>query len=174
MPVLKGVRLQKYFPPSIIDVEASGFGSKSYPIEIGVVRYDGAKWCKLIRPLDNWIHWDKDAEKLHGISREMLIAHGESSIKVCHELNAFLSNTIVYSDGWVVDSSWLIKLFSEASVPMSFSCRAIEYLLSESQMEHWHDVKTQIENSSGEKRHRASTDAMVIQRTFMQTLAMEA
>ena len=48
--------MHKIKMPSIIDVEASGFGAASYPIEIGVVRYDGAKWCKLLRPLDDWTH----------------------------------------------------------------------------------------------------------------------
>lgn len=164
--------MPKHYPPSIIDIEASGFGDKSYPIEIGIVRYDGAKWCKLIQPLAHWIHWDDSAEALHGISREMLNAYGENAVKVCHELNAFLSNTIVYSDGWVVDNPWLIKLFSAASVDMSFSCRALEYVLTEAQMDHWYEVKTQIEKESGESRHRASTDAMTIQKTYMQTLAM--
>ena len=59
--------MRNTYPPSIIDVEASGFGAKSYPIEIGVVRHDGAKWCKLIRPFDHWVHWDDEAEALQDL-----------------------------------------------------------------------------------------------------------
>ncbi|WP_315853224.1 hypothetical protein [Alteromonas oceanisediminis] len=84
--------------PSIIDVEASGFGANSYPIEIGVVRSDGARYCKLIKPLSDWLHWDKEAEALHGIRREVLLTHGLDAVEVCHELNQFLHNEQLYSD----------------------------------------------------------------------------
>lgn len=161
--------LFKQYPPSIIDVEASGFGAKSFPIEVGVVRYDGAKICRLIRPLDEWAHWDESAEALHGISRSNLLSHGNSPVQVCRELNEFLGNTVVYSDGWVVDHPWLIKLFAAASMDMTFSCRALDYLLSEDQMALWHDVKDDIVDSLNVRRHRASSDAMVIQQTFIET-----
>ncbi len=36
--------------PTVIDVEASGFGAGSYPIEVGVAFPDGRSWCCLIRP----------------------------------------------------------------------------------------------------------------------------
>tara|TARA_Y100001951_G_scaffold105246_1_gene121039 strand:+ start:7658 stop:7939 length:282 start_codon:yes stop_codon:yes gene_type:complete len=42
-----GVRVRKITLPTIIDIEASGFGAASYPIEIGVVRYDGANYSGL-------------------------------------------------------------------------------------------------------------------------------
>ena len=34
--------------PLIIDVEASGFGPTSYPIEIGLALDDGHKYCILV------------------------------------------------------------------------------------------------------------------------------
>lgn len=164
--------MQRKYPPSIIDVEASGFGAQSYPIEIGVVRYDGAKWCKLIRPYDHWVHWDDSAEALHGISREMLNSYGVPPATICLELNSFLGNTMVYSDGWVVDHPWLITLFSAAGVDMTFSCRALEYILHEKQMAHWHAVKSRLLDSSDAKRHRASTDAMIVQQVYMETRSL--
>ena len=167
-----GVRVQQKTLPTIIDVEASGFGAQSYPIEIGIVRYDGAKWCKLIRPFDSWMHWDKNAQALHGITRAMLHARGAEPISVCNELNAFLGNTLVYSDGWVVDNPWLIKLFAAAQVEMTFTCRALEYILSEGQMNVWHEVKAQQLAKLGVKRHRASADALVIQQTYAQTMGL--
>lgn len=164
--------MQQKTLPTIIDVEASGFGAESYPIEIGIVRYDGAKWCKLIRPFDSWTHWDFGAQSLHGISREMLHARGVDPIKVCRELNAFLGNTMVYSDGWVVDNPWLIKLFAAAQIDMTFNCRALEYILSEAQMNVWHEVKVQQADKLDAKRHRASSDALVIQQTYAKTMSM--
>ncbi|MEC9062740.1 MAG: hypothetical protein VYC55_14130, partial [Pseudomonadota bacterium] len=79
--------MRKNTLPTIIDIEASGFGAASYPIEIGIVRYDGAKWCKLLRPFDSWVHWDRKAESLHGITQQMLQTRGEEPRKVCVELN---------------------------------------------------------------------------------------
>ena len=161
--------MQNRWLPSIVDVEASGFGAASYPIEVGIVRYDGAKWCKLIRPFDSWLHWDDKAEQLHGITKEMLHTRGVEPVRVCHELNRFLGNTIVYSDGWVVDNPWLIKLFSAAQVEMAFTCRAMEYILSEPQMNIWHEVKDDLSVNLDTQRHRASADAYLIQQTFIQT-----
>ena len=46
--------------PYIIDVEASGFGNGSYPIEVGVVLNNGEKFCTLIVPAANWTHWDEE------------------------------------------------------------------------------------------------------------------
>jgi len=158
--------------PTIIDVEASGFGAASYPIEIGIVRYDGAKWCKLLRPFASWVHWDKSAESLHGISQQMLESRGEEPYTVCMELNNFLGNTVAYSDGWVVDNPWLIKLYAAAQVEMSFTCRALEYILTEAQMDKWHEVKNRLSANVDVKRHRASSDAMIIQQTYAKTLEL--
>ena len=36
--------------PTILDLEASGFGRDSYPIEVGYVLPDGSSFCSLIRP----------------------------------------------------------------------------------------------------------------------------
>lgn len=36
--------------PNNIDVEASGFGGESYPIEVGVALDDDTKYCALIQP----------------------------------------------------------------------------------------------------------------------------
>ena len=41
---------------SIIDLEASGFGSSSYPIEVGIVLPNGQTYCSLIVPEPDWRH----------------------------------------------------------------------------------------------------------------------
>ena len=62
--------------PAILDIEASGFGDDGYPIEVGVVLPNGRKYCSLVTPEPEWIHWDEGAAKLHGITRTMLATHG--------------------------------------------------------------------------------------------------
>lgn len=159
-----------FHPPTILDVEASGFGANSYPIEIGVARADGARFCRLIHPFEDWTHWDDTAEQLHGISRELLARHGVNPVQVCRELNTFMDERTAYSDGWVVDQPWLTKLYAAAGVRMTFRLSALEYVLSEYQMTHWHEVKQQIHIPESDARHRASVDAELIQKTFLATL----
>ncbi|RDV28139.1 hypothetical protein DXV75_04030 [Alteromonas aestuariivivens] len=160
-------------PPTIIDLEASGFGAASYPIEIGVARSDGARFCRLIRPYDDWTHWDTDAEALHGLSRQHLCKYGLPGEEVCRELNSFLGRQTAYSDGWVVDYPWMLKLFAASRVNMTFRFSALEYVLTEAQMTHWKSVKSEICAQLPGHRHRASIDAELIQQTFIRTASVQ-
>ena len=49
--------------PAIIDIEASGFGRGSYPIEVGFALPDRTSYSFLIKPAQSWTHWSEDAEK---------------------------------------------------------------------------------------------------------------
>ena len=159
----------KQLPPTIIDLEASGFGAASYPIEVGVKRGDGERFCRLIKPAPGWTHWDEKAAQLHGIEREELIRYGSEPASVCHDLNQFIHGQQVYTDGWVVDYPWLIKLFETARVDMAFKVSALDYLLSEQQMESWSQVRSGLHEEHRGQRHRASSDAELIQLTFMRS-----
>ena len=76
--------------PIILDIEASGFGSGSYPIEIGFSGRHGEGWCSLIRPEAEWTHWDLDAARVHGIPREVLIERGNYGA-ICGRTTQFFS-----------------------------------------------------------------------------------
>ena len=156
--------------PFIIDVEASGFGSTSYPIEVGVVLNNGRKFCSLILPAPDWTYWDEEAEKIHRVSRELLKTFGKPIHEVADHLNAMLDGLTLYSDGWVVDKPWLITLFHTAGRPMKFSVSPLEMLLSEKQMAVWHETKDKVAIEMNLTRHRASNDAWIIQETYKQTL----
>ncbi|MBN2866343.1 MAG: hypothetical protein JXK16_10080 [Thiotrichales bacterium] len=155
--------------PNIVDVEASGFGSDSYPIEVGVVLSNGERYCALIRPEADWVYWDESAEKTHKITRKCLLEHGKSVATVAKELNAFLQNMTVYSDGWVVDSPWLKQLFYRAKFSPTFSISPLEMILTEPQMNVWHSVKDNLMQGKETHRHRASYDAQLIQDTYVKT-----
>ncbi|MDP5032356.1 MAG: hypothetical protein NWQ54_20255 [Paraglaciecola sp.] len=166
---MKKIITKNHYLPSIIDVEASGFGAHSYPIEVGVIKDNGERFCSLIRPQAGWNHWDEEAEALHGISRSLLQQKGRSPIEVCQDLNHFLSGQTVYSDGWVVDQPWMIKLFHAAGLAMTFSVSSLEMLLNETQMGLWHQTKDNLLANITKPRHRASHDAALIQDTFRLT-----
>lgn len=156
--------------PLIIDVEASGFGGASYPIEVGVALGDGHRYCSLILPAPAWTSWDEGAENLHGITRELLQAHGSPVDEVTRDLNELLDGMTLYSDGWVVDQSWLITLFHAAKRSMQFHVSPLEMILSEKQMAIWHATKDRVVKQANITRHRASHDAWMIQETYRQTL----
>jgi len=155
--------------PNIVDIEASGFGVYSYPIEVGLALSNGERYCNLIRPESDWTHWDDSAETVHGISRDTLFTYGKPIQTVADELNVLLQNQIVYSDGWVVDAPWLKLLFYKANRSLEFSISPLELILSEPQMEAWHQVKDELLLGSETKRHRASFDAQLIQDTYVKT-----
>lgn len=157
------------FRPNIIDIEASGFGSDSYPIEIGVALYSGEKFCTLIQPEKNWNHWDLDAEMVHGISRRMLLEHGKPVRTVAKLMNRLLKGKTLYSDGWVVDKPWVNRLFFAAGIQPSFTVSALEMILNETQMTNWSATKNQVIETLSLPRHRASNDALIIQETFRLT-----
>jgi hypothetical protein len=155
--------------PLIIDVEASGFGGASYPIEIGVALDDGHKYCALIIPEPDWTHWDPEAERVHRIPRDLLETYGKPGHDVAETLNELLTSRTVYTDGWVVDKPWLTTLFHAAGTPMRFHVSPLEMILSESQMACWHREKDDLVASLSLTRHRASHDAWIIQETYRRT-----
>ena len=111
--------------PHVIDVEASGFGPGSYPIEVGLAMGNGARCCELIRPEPGWNHWDLRAEALHGLSRTLLKARGRAVSEVADTLNQMLGRHTVYSDAWGADIAWLGRLFDAADSVMSFRLESI-------------------------------------------------
>jgi hypothetical protein len=155
--------------PAILDIEASGLGAHSYPIEIGVVLADGSKFCALLSPDPAWSHWDPSAEALHGITRDLLATHGRALADVAHELNEFLGPRTLYSDGWVVDSPWLNAFYFAARVERIFRLSPLETILSEAQMMIWGEEKRRVLEQFTAARHRASFDAFIIQETYCRT-----
>lgn len=156
--------------PYIIDIEASGFGSGSYPIEIGVALPDGSTECYLIKPRKDWQHWDSQAEHVHGISRDMLLAHGMEAKEAAQRLNTLLRGQTLYSDGWSKDVSWLARLFDSVGNTPLFHIDTLLRILNEPQIANWERVKQRVANELGLRRHRASADALILQQTYLRSL----
>lgn len=162
--------MQSQTSPSIIDIEASGFGPNSYPIEIGIVKGSGERYCALVKPHSSWNYWSDTAEKVHGIARSTIMKQGCPIKQVCEELNEFLRGEQIYSDAWAHDTRWLCKLFEIAEMNPSFKLHAIEFIMLEKQYELWDNVKQCVRQQLNIERHRASNDAFLIQQTFIQSL----
>jgi len=92
--------------PAFVDVEASSLGPRGYPIEVGLITRDGSMYCTLILPPPDWsgrddVAWDADAERVHGITRGILLAHGKPLCrKWPRELNRVARGLVLFSDAW--------------------------------------------------------------------------
>jgi hypothetical protein len=151
----------------VLDIEASGFGQDSYPIEVGFVLPDGESFCCLIRPAPGWTHWDAQAEQVHQISQQTVQVLGRDAREVARLLNDRLRGLTLYCDGWAHDYVWLNVLFEAAGMQPSFKLDNLRGLLSEREASDWADAKRQIASEMGLRRHRASSDAKLLQRTLM-------
>ncbi len=160
--------------PTVLDVEASGFGRNSYPIEIGFVLPNGHAYCALIKPETHWTHWDLQAEATHHIARDIVIQRGLSAQTVAQQLNTQLAGQIVYSDGWANDYSWLGALFDAADLTPSFRLENLRVLLTDAQADQWHAVKAEVTRERGAQRHRASADARLLQLTLLRLRGQHA
>lgn len=157
--------------PAFIDVEASGLSRGSYPIEVGVVTSTGSMYCSLVLPLPEWTHWDAAAERVHGITRPILALHGKPVGDIARTLNTLLAQQTVYSDAWGNDMAWLSRLFDAAELPMRFRIEASRRLLDETQIEGWHATKDAVTTELALARHRASSDARILQLTYARVKA---
>lgn len=153
--------------PTVLDVEASGFGRNSYPIEIGFVLPNGHTYCTLIRPEAHWTHWDAQAEATHHIPRALLVKRGVAVPDVARAINTQLAGQTVYTDGWANDYSWLGALFDAAEMSPAFRLENLRALLDDQQADQWHTVKAQVSSERGVQRHRASADARLLQLTLL-------
>ena len=153
--------------PAVLDIEASGVGSDGHPIEVGFVLPDGASYCSLIRPEPGWTHWDPQAERTHRIALATVLARGRDVAEVATQLNQRLQGRTLYCEEGVRQNAWLGMLFAAARLAPSFRLEDLRMLLSDTEAAFWGILKQQIATEMGLQRHRASSDARILQRTLM-------
>jgi hypothetical protein len=149
-----------------MDIEASGFGRRSYPIEVGYVLPDGRAACMLVCPAAGWTHWDDGAEKVHGITRSTLATHGRTPLDVARLLNRDLAGLTVYCDGWAHDYAGLAALFEEAGLSPSFKLESVGALFDDAHLAQLDAARREAVAELGLTRHRASNDARALQRAL--------
>jgi hypothetical protein len=160
-----------FVAPAVLDIEASGFGRDSYPVEVGFVLPDGSTYCTLIRPAPGWKHWDPAAERLHRIALHTIVEHGRDVVEVARQLNERLRGLTLYCDGWAHDFTWLGVLFEAAGLQPSFKLDNLRALLTDQEAAHWGVVKSQVAREMRLQRHRASSDAKILQSTLIRLRA---
>lgn len=100
-----------------LDFEASSLGKHSYPIEVAWVFEDGRSTSFLIRPLPSWTDWSDEAERIHGISRDQLVAEGTSVVAVVQQMTAELPGHELHASSPSWDGKWLSVLLRGGGAP---------------------------------------------------------
>ncbi|WP_428036348.1 hypothetical protein [Amphritea sp.] len=138
-----------------LDLEASGLGPYSYPIEVAWKGTEEVSDSFLINPdsVPEWTFWDEYAEELHNICRSELREHGISALSACLRLNDALEGRDVLSDAWEFDHFWLTRLFKAAGQKMAFRLVSLREVLSAEELIQYQFVcKAQL------RQHRAMDD----------------
>lgn len=102
---------------AFLDFEASSLADESYPIEVGWAWEDGRTETHLIRPAPDWTDWDPAAERIHGISRDMLSTEGEPHDVVAHRVLEALGEDQAFASAPSWDGKWLSVLLRSAGLP---------------------------------------------------------
>lgn len=117
----------------IIDIEASGLGQTSFPIEIGLAALDDDfTWSALIRPDPDWTddEWDEIAAELHGLTPVQLQREGRPAHDVARDLWAVIAQCELFCDAPVQDGHWLERLRQTTwPVPEPIAVRHVAELL---------------------------------------------
>ncbi len=118
---------------AFLDLEASGLGPASWPIEVGWCFDGDAPETMLICPAEEWPReaWDDHAASLHGLAHDALTESGLAVGAVCERLNQVLEGAAVYSDAPDWDGFWLYRLFAAAGARQRFSLCDFGELLSD-------------------------------------------
>ncbi|MFN7711941.1 MAG: adenylate/guanylate cyclase domain-containing protein [Curvibacter sp.] len=166
LPILKAMRPDPAAPPVVLDLEAYGFGRHSYPIEVGYALPDGRVFCTFIRPEPDWTHWVDAAACLHQLPCPALLSRDRPAREVATLLNEQLCGFTVYTEGWNHDYTWLSLLFDAVDQEPRLRLGNLRAMLGEQRAERWQEVKQQVARESGCQRHRASSDARLLQLTL--------
>lgn len=110
----------------ILDVEASGLSEESYPIQVALLDSEtGDSLMFYIKPTDDWIYWNEEAEEIHNITQKLLSDIGIDVDEAVTRITEFMvekKESTMYCDAPDYDGFWLKRLFDAAfSVEVQFN-----------------------------------------------------
>jgi DNA polymerase III epsilon subunit-like protein len=148
----------------IIDFEASGLHSDSYPTEIAWIDpvLDEKATSYLIKPSQKWLdsRWDYKAEKITGISQKMIISNGSPLNEVAEKIQEVLSQAdVILTDAPDLDRNWLMVLLEAArmDVPVPSFTELHSFIRTEFDKDIYFE---------GEATHRAGKDVELMAAAF--------
>lgn len=108
----------------VIEIKASGLCDQSYPISIGIAGADDLRWSWLVYPLETWSHWDPQAEKAHGITRNQLLEQGRDGFIICKEMNAIFRGMTLTCPS-LRTKILLERIYLDLGISMSFNLAGV-------------------------------------------------
>lgn len=102
---------------AFLDFEASSLADRSHPVEVAWVFEDGRSEAHLIAPAPEWRDWDSAAERIHGISRDTLVAEGMAHDVVAARMVEALAEHDLFASAPSWDGKWLSALLRAAGMP---------------------------------------------------------
>ena len=163
--------------PPILDFEASGLSSESYPIQ-AAWKFNGVLKNFYIKPStaeDNWDYWDYCAQDVHGIPREILSDIGKSCDFVAREMLIDLEGQDILSDAPLMEMDWATKLFNQTPYTLNF--RFISFCdfiyknntrnLSDYEI---NDIHQLIKSTCGLKAHSAENDVLILEKILLEII----
>lgn len=147
-------------------IEAACSGADAYPVEIGCVLENDAAYCSLVRPGHGWSRWDKQHEKRHGVSREILELYGKPSAEVARMLNDFIHERETYTPDLDSALPLLALLYQHAGLQPTFTLSSLTQDLRPEQVDAWPQMRAEMARQLAPKRRRASSEARIEQMTW--------
>ena len=121
-----------------------------------LVRVD--KW------LEDYLKWDSGAEKVTGISRDLLKEQGRPASEVATWLNTELTGLTPYSDASYFDKRWIDQVFQVCGMKRRFNVAQMERLTQRWDVDtalFYKHCRQQYDTLHGDnKPHRAAADAI--------------
>lgn len=155
--------------PCIGDIEASGLGDRSYPIEVAWSDPAGVVHSWFVRPEHLWVYWDLAAEEMHHITYHDLKQYGKPAREIAQMMNADLNGQVLYFDGGAFDRFWLNRLYDATGVKPTFQIGDFNELLASVGC-NTADKRLAAEAATlkriGDRRHRAWADVEYLQTYF--------
>lgn len=107
---------EKY--PIFLDCEASSLSDDSYPIEVAWNNEDGSIESYLIniyRYPSDYDDWDRNAQALHGITKQYLSEKGHEPQFVIDKMEEKLKGKIILTDAPDWDGFWTKRLYKSVN-----------------------------------------------------------
>jgi hypothetical protein len=96
-----------------------------------------------------------------------LMRHGQPVSEVVDRLESQLRGKTVYTDGWGNDYTWLSALYDAVDRQPGFRLDSLQKLLTQDELGRWDATKAAVFEEAALARHRASSDARLLQSTVM-------
>ncbi len=143
--------------PPTLDFEASSLNRESsYPISVGIVS-GGKTFYRLIKPKPEWTEWSTRSEKIHGLTRDEIVAIGSPVEQVVSDITGFLQGqSTVYSDCPEWEAVWARKL------GLNIKFRDVRSLITPSNEARLSEVVAGCIKTKNLKPHNALDDALML------------